>query len=148
MFKAPPRKPEMPLPENARQSPTLEEPGRHHEAPSPPVRSAALSAPAKTGEAERFEPPLYGVPGLANPRPRYPWLSRQKGEEGRVVLRVRVDRDGAAKQVYVVQTSGHGRLDRAAQQTVEKWRFQPARRAGREVAGHVDVPVTFRLSEY
>jgi protein TonB len=92
-------------------------------------------------------PPHYGVSGFANPRPRYPWLSRQKGEEGRVVLRVAVDEGGRAIDVAVLASSGYGRLDRAAASAVRRWRFAPARRAGRAVLGAVDVPVTFRLSD-
>ena len=92
-------------------------------------------------------PPRYGVGGFANPRPRYPWLSRQRGEEGRVILRVAVDVEGRATDVSVLATSGHGRLDRAAASAVRRWRFAPAQHAGRAVPGSVDVPVTFRLSD-
>jgi protein TonB len=96
---------------------------------------------------EAAAPPRYGIAGLANPRPRYPWLSRQRGEEGRVVLRVAIDEAGHAIGVTVAASSGHGRLDRAAAAAVRRWRFEPARRAGRAVPGAVDVPVTFHLSD-
>jgi protein TonB len=96
---------------------------------------------------EAAAPPRYGVAGFANPRPHYPWLSRQKGEQGRVILRVAVDDTGHATDVTVAASSGHGRLDRAAAATVRRWRFEPARRAGRAVPGAVDVPVMFRLSD-
>jgi protein TonB len=96
---------------------------------------------------EAVAAPRYGVAGFANPRPRYPWLSRQKGEQGRVILRVAVDEAGRPTEVAVAASSGHGRLDRAAAAAVRRWRFEPARRAGRAVPGAVDVPVMFRLSD-
>jgi protein TonB len=120
--------------------------------PSPPVASER-TVPTSAGNVAvnhppgAAAPPRYGVAGFANPRPRYPWLSRQKGEEGRVVLRVAVDDGGRAIDVAVLGSSGYGRLDRAAAAAVRRWRFAPANSGGRAVAGTVDVPVTFRLSD-
>ena len=91
-------------------------------------------------------PPRYGLPGLANPRPDYPWLARERGEQGRVVVRVIVSDAGRAQRVEVARSSGHDRLDRAALAALARWRFEPARRGGHAVPGTVEVPVTFKLS--
>ncbi|MCZ6814647.1 MAG: TonB family protein [Alphaproteobacteria bacterium] len=87
------------------------------------------------------------VAGLGNPRPRYPWISRRRGEQGRVVLEVAVAADGRAKEVRVKRSSGFARLDRAALAAVRAWRFSPALRGGRAVAGRIDVPIAFRLTK-
>lgn len=79
-----------------------------------------------------------------NPQPPYPELSRERGESGRVLLRVRVGRGGEALEVSVLQSSGYVRLDRAARETVERWRFTPARRGGEAVEDLVEVPIRFR----
>ncbi len=136
VFKSPPRRPAYQAMATPKPAPaTVPAP-----APAPPAQSeVAALAP--------LHPPGYGQPGHANARPRYPWLSRQKGEQGRVVLRVSVDVNGRATGVTVVQSSGFGRLDRAARRAIETWRFTPAHRGGRDVAGTVDVPVSFRLSD-
>lgn len=131
VFKAPPRRPAAPAPSHHASAPP---------APKQPIQNKVATLPA-------LHPPGYGQPDLANARPRYPWLSRQKGEQGRVVLRVSVDATGRAAAVTVAQSSGFGRLDRAAKRAVETWRFTPARRGGRALAGSVDVPVSFRLSD-
>lgn len=89
--------------------------------------------------------PRYAGPGLANRAPRYPRVSRIRGEEGRVVLRVQVTAAGAAASVHVRRSSGHRRLDEAAIEAVRTWRFEPATRFGMRVAGAVDVPIVFRL---
>ena len=84
---------------------------------------------------------------LNNPRPRYPRIARKKGMEGRVLLEVEVAADGSVLEVRVMQGSGHALLDRAATQTVRRWRFAPARRLGQAVAATVEVPVRFALSD-
>ncbi len=83
----------------------------------------------------------------ANPKPAYPELARQRGQEGTVVLLVDVGADGTAAAVTVRQSSGFTLLDRAAQIAVQRWRFKPARLAGVSVPGRVEVPVAFRLRE-
>ena len=64
-----------------------------------------------------------------------------------MVLRVTISPVGEARSVRVLQASGYERLDRAAREAVARWRFEPARRAGRPVEGLLDVPVVFRLEQ-
>jgi protein TonB len=123
-------------------APAHEAPGATAHEPSPAPQVASLGE-----EAAPATPPAYASPGRGNPRPYYPWLSRQRGEQGRVVLRVGVDASGKPVDVTIIRSSGHGRLDRAAAEALRQWRFTPARRSGRDVAGSVEVPVTFRLSD-
>ena len=91
--------------------------------------------------------PRFAGQGLSNPPPRYPHLARQRGQEGQVVIRVRVSADGNARSVTVRQSSGYHLLDDAAAKAIRRWRFVPASFAGVAMAGTVDVPVTFRLTE-
>jgi protein TonB len=106
-----------------------------------PAPQASLTPPAQA------TPPGWGAPGLANAPPRYPLAARRRGDEGRVVLRVRVSADGRAETVTVAKSSGHALLDEAAQRAVARWRFVPGRLAGLPVAAALDVPVTFRLKD-
>ncbi len=89
--------------------------------------------------------PRYGVRGLPNPAPRYPYKSRTKGEQGKVILQVVVNRKGRADEITVVQSSGYSRLDKAARKAVKKWKFQPAQKDGRSTRGIVQVPISFVL---
>jgi protein TonB len=82
---------------------------------------------------------------LQNPKPVYPPMSRRLGEEGKVVLRVRVSAQGQALSVEVRQSSGFTRLDDAARSAVERWRFVPARQGEQAVEAWVLVPLTFTL---
>ena len=72
-------------------------------------------------------------------------MSRRQHEEGRVLLRVRVGADGRADSVEIATSSGYGRLDRAAQDAVRRWRFVPARRGAEAVAAYFNVPIAFSL---
>jgi protein TonB len=116
---------------------TLPEP-----APAPAVE--VVAAPAAE-VAPPVTPPRFDVDYLRNPSPGYPAMSRRLGEQGRVVLRVLVDPDGAPREIEVKASSGHERLDRAALETVRQWKFVPARVGKEPVAAWVLVPVSFAL---
>ena len=100
---------------------------------------------ASLGSASGESNPRYGIRGLPNPAPRYPFRSRANGEQGRVILQVVVDRRGRADEVTVIKSSGYSRLDKAARKAVSKWRFQPAQKDGRSARGTVQVPISFVL---
>jgi protein TonB len=63
------------------------------------------------------------------------------------LLRVLVDQEGKAKIVEISSSSGSETLDRAAAQTIKRWRFFPARFGGKPVEHWVRFPIDFRLSK-
>lgn len=163
------------VPEVARPAPLLRHPPRplpataHHVVAMPPRALAVLAATHAPGSATStvapVQPPASSTgapaspesalpassePGFAadylhNPAPAYPPASRRNGEEGRVLLRVRVSAAGQAEAVEIHRSSGFARLDDAAREVVAGWRFIPARRGGSEIASSVIVPIIFRL---
>jgi periplasmic protein TonB len=88
---------------------------------------------------------VFNAAYLRNPEPVYPLTSRRRGEQGTVLLRVVVTREGTAASVNVDRTSGHAALDQAALDAVRKWRFVPARRGADAVESTVVVPIVFEL---
>ena len=84
---------------------------------------------------------------LNNPAPPYPPASRRLGEEGKVILRVRVSPEGNADEVELMTSSGSPRLDDSARRTVRRWQFIPARRGGTAVESWVLVPILFKLEQ-
>ena len=119
------------------------EPNREPSANSPiPVRSQKV---ASIAGATANSSPKYGIEGFPNPAPRYPYLSRANGEEGKVILQVVVDKYGLASEITIVQSSGYRRLDKAATKAVKKWKFQPALNGGFNVQGVVQIPISFVL---
>ena len=67
------------------------------------------------------------------------------GEEGKVILRVSVNPQGAADSVDIKTSSGSLRLDESAQKTVRHWKFIPAKRGDTAVQSWVLVPIIFKL---
>lgn len=115
-----------------------------------PTAGAAPQGGAPGGTAageESYVPPSGDAAYLSNPKPAYPSLAQRRGWEGVVTLSVAVDETGAPQEVRVKESSGYSVLDRCAVEAVQRWRFVPARRAGRTVAAHVEVPVRFGLSD-
>lgn len=106
----------------------------------PPQPIAAPPAPPAPLVAARFDADY-----LHNPKPVYPALARRQGEEGKVLLKVRVSAQGTALDVAVSKSSGYGRLDNAALEAVAQWRFVPAKRGDETVDSSVIVPITFAL---
>lgn len=82
---------------------------------------------------------------LHNEPPVYPEESRVAGEQGVVLLRVNVTAAGEASGVTILKSSGYFRLDQAARQAVQLWKFDPALRAGLPVSSEAEVPVHFQL---
>jgi periplasmic protein TonB len=111
------------------------------EAPVAPVAVAPAPEPAPAP----VTPPSFNAAYLNNPPPAYPSISRQMGEEGRVVLRVFVNDRGQPQEIQVRTSSGFSRLDETAKETVRQWKFVPAKRGDTAVGAWVLVPISFYL---
>lgn len=112
--------------------------------PDPAPRPAAAANPAPAA-AVPVVAARYNAAYLNNPDPKYPPMSRRLGEEGKVLLRVRVTAEGLAATVDIEKSSNFERLDEAARQAVARWRFVPAKRGEEAVEAAVIVPIVFRL---
>jgi protein TonB len=119
--------------------------------PSPPAEKPAWEIRALLGEGtvgateiigDRLRPAL-GSQG--NLPPVYPRLSAELGEQGLVVVRIRIGADGLVSGVELLQTSGYPRLDQAGVNAVARWRFTPAVENGLPVASAQVLALRFRL---
>ena len=86
------------------------------------------------------------VPLASNEAPRYPAQALRAGVEGSVNVRIELDANGVPTDVQVVERSGERSrdLDRAVVEEARKWRFEPAMKDGKPVAGAVVLPVDFK----
>ena len=64
-----------------------------------------------------------------------------------MVIRAMVTAMGNVNSTEMIESSGHGILDRAAIRAVRRWRFVPATRDGKPVVGTIDVPISFWLKD-
>lgn len=119
---------------------------------------AALSAPVEAVSPPPLPvppPPAAAPPSVevaarplaANAAPEYPARDRALGNEGTVVVAVRIDAQGVVAEATLLEPSPHPGLNRAALRAVLAWRFAPATLAGAPVEGRLDVPVVFRLQD-
>ena len=144
--KPPPAKPVAPR-RHAAAPPRPVVPPTPRPAPRSPVEQqvATLAPPALPAAPILPPQPIGGV--ASNRKPNYPMAAKERGQQGRVVLRVEVSAAGQPLSVTVLSTSGYPLLDKAALAAVGQWQFRPATQAGTAVAGAADVPVQFRLEE-
>lgn len=103
--------------------------------PSPPApavapKQAKIDAPPKPHKAIK---------------PDYPKGARQRGEQGDVVLEIRVNAAGIVDRVDVVSPSGFPELDEAAVRAARAARFTPAKSGGSAVASTARLTLTFKL---
>ena len=100
-----------------------------------PAANFELSAPIVVQNVAYFDKKIC--------TPKYPRVSRKRGERGKVLVRVFINRDGSSEKVEIEQSSGFNRLDQAAMDSAKKCRFIPAKRNGRPVKTLATIPYTF-----
>ena len=84
---------------------------------------------------------------LQNPKPSYPALSARLGETGTVIHKVWIGADGKAQRAELVTSSGFSRLDKAAYETVMRWRYVPGKRNGIAQTMPFNVPISWELRD-
>lgn len=116
-------------------------------APTASALEPPASAPGQKGQVASVAvtPPNFSAAYLRNPAPHYPIVARRTGEQGTVMLRVLVSREGLPGRVDVEKSSGSTHLDAAALEAVKAWRFAPARKGGETIDSWMLVPIVFRL---
>jgi len=116
---------------------------------APPVEREPATTPRttpSTGTAPARPADREARP-VAQPDIPYPPSAARNREEGSLILLVQVDANGNATDVTIEKRSRSRDLDRAAQQAVRDWKFEPAIQGGKPVASAVRVPIDFTLQD-
>lgn len=109
-----------------------------------PEVTAAVTAPMPP---VAFTPKLISqVEYIRAPQVEYPAISRRLGEQGRVLLRVLIDRGGRAERVEIQKSSGSPRLDEAAIKAAREALYRPYSENGETIPVWALVPTRFELS--
>lgn len=77
--------------------------------------------------------------------PKYPRISLKMDEEGSVIVRVKLDKEGTIAEASVKSSSGYKRLDEAAISAVKTWKCHPAMRDNTAVEAYALQPFEFKL---
>lgn len=86
-----------------------------------------------------------GAQAVGDVRPVYPMGARLRGEQGSVVVRVKVGHDGRVKEKEVTRSSGYLDLDQSAIKAISRARFEPARKNGEPTSSETHITFRFRL---
>ncbi len=140
---------EVPLPVVTLDSPPLTDDRPLAPPQEPPVLGpdprAVTAEPPVTGPTQTAR---FDKRHAASAQPPYPITARRLGEEGAVVVHVRIGRDGRVLAATLAQSSGSSRLDEAAiAHALKAWRFTPALNKGEAVEAVRDITVQFRLAD-
>ena len=82
---------------------------------------------------------------LHRPSLRYPSVAQNDGEEGTVTLRFIVQPDGSVSDIRIARSSGHPRLDAAAQKALRNIKLQPATCHGKPIAVRIHQSFVFKI---
>jgi protein TonB len=136
-----PAPPKMDIPEAAR---TLAKKSKTEEKPE-------SSRPDKTESNPEISAPVQArvdvMPKLRRSiKPKYPKVSRERGEEGRIRLRLEINAKGLVEGVEIIASTGFKLLDDAAVKAVRSAEFIPARLAGEPVFSKAEISLEFKLN--
>ena len=109
---------------------TIKQSEQSSNSPTVAPRQARLDAPPKPKR---------------NIKPDYPKGARQRGEQGDVVLEIRVNAEGTVDDVKVAISSGFAELDEAAVKAARTAKFSPARSGHDPVASTARLRLSFKL---
>ena len=109
---------------------TIKQFAQSHNSPAAAPRQARLDAPPKPKQSIK---------------PKYPRGAQQRGEQGDVILEIRVNAEGTVDDVKVVESSGFAELDEAAVKAAKAAKFSPARSGHDPVASTARLKLQFKL---
>ena len=76
---------------------------------------------------------------------QYPRISYDEAEEGTVTLLLAVQTDGSISDIRIARSSGHPRLDAAAQKAHRNIKLQPATCHGKPIAVRIHQSFVFKI---
>jgi protein TonB len=114
--------------------------------PPPQSAPAATPVPAPVPSAEVSPGYTAALHAWLDGHKRYPADARQRGEEGRAVLRFEVDRSGRVLGYKILQSSGHAELDAAVEEMMHGATLPPFPAGMTQPSITVSVTIRFSLS--
>ena len=128
-------------PDPAAPKPAEPEPERE-QMETPNIPPPAPPAPAVAPKQAKIDAPPKPHKTI---KPDYPKGARQRGEQGEVILEIRVNAAGIVDRVDIVSSCGFPELDEAAARAARRARFTPAKSGGSPVASTARLKLDFKL---
>lgn len=84
---------------------------------------------------------------LAAIQPSYPFRAKQRGIEGSVTVEFLVTAQGRVEEITILESEPLEIFDRAVENALALWQFQPPTKEGVKVAARVRTTIRFQLEE-
>jgi len=78
-------------------------------------------------------------------RPVYPKNLRERDVEGKVILKILIDKEGKVKEIHIFESSGYEAFDQIAVKSVRQWQFKPAKKGNQPRESWVLIPINFQI---
>jgi TonB family protein len=78
-------------------------------------------------------------------RPVYPKNLRERDIEGKVIVKLLIDKEGKVQEIQIFESSGYKMFDQIAIKAVRQWRFKPARKGNQQRGSWVLIPINFQI---
>lgn len=98
-------------------------------------------------DSNKIEPPRPHPGDVMRYWPAYPDDALAAGQQGTVIVQLRVTAAGEPEDISVQRSSSITSLDVAAVAAVSRWRFEPGKRNGVAADMTVSLPIRFSLPE-
>jgi TonB family protein len=93
---------------------------------------------------DRWQPFEKGPEAVLRPVPEYPELAKRINQEGTVIVKVLINKEGKVQKAILAKTSDE-MFTQAALEAAKKWVFTPALMNGQPVPVWIAIPFRFRL---
>ncbi|TYB31012.1 MAG: energy transducer TonB [Candidatus Mcinerneyibacterium aminivorans] len=102
----------------------------------------------KTAKIENENSDNYKEPKIYFKKPEYPYMSRVLGEEGKVVLRVKIGKKDNILSVNILESSGYERLDKIVVKNIRNAKVKSAAKNGKKIIAEKKIgPFVFKLED-
>ncbi len=106
-----------------------------------------MAKPQKYSPGDKFsagelDRPLTAVSRM---QPTYPMRAKRRNIEGHVKVKFVVDKEGRVEDVTILEEEPEGVFDKAARDSVSKWRFEPGTVGGSKVKTVAETTIRFEL---
>jgi protein TonB len=109
------------------------------------IIGVAAAGSAAMAASDPDDQPAHVDPNYPHNPPPYPDAAQVNGEQGSVVLDVKVGSSGKVRNIKIDRSSGFDDLDNAAIEGVLGWRFVPAMVDGETSTDWTKLTITYRL---
>lgn len=107
------------------------------------VFAATLRAQDAEGVHTKFdEPPA----PTKTAKPEYPYELKRDGVEGLVAVTCVIDESGNVLSASIRKAS-HPAFEKPSLEAIQKWKFKPAKKDGKEVKARVTIPFRFNVND-